>query len=70
MPPPPVADLLHRAAELAVPTACLACRAPAGRAGEPLCPACRRARPWLRDGPRAAVARGGTGRSSAAGAHG
>ena len=60
MPPPPVADLLHRAAELAVPTACLACRAPAGRAGEPLCPACRRALPWLRDGPRAAVARGGT----------
>ena len=60
MPPPPVAELLHRAAELAVPTACLACRAPAGRAGEPLCPACRRALPWLRDGPRAAVARGGT----------
>jgi predicted amidophosphoribosyltransferase len=52
VPPPPITVLLHRAAELAVPTACLACRTPAGRAGEALCPACRRALPWLREAPR------------------
>jgi predicted amidophosphoribosyltransferase len=52
VPPPSIADLLHRAAELAVPSACLACRGPTGRAGEPLCSTCRRALPWLREGPR------------------
>src|SRR5687768_473586 len=68
VPPPPIAAVLQHAAELAVPTArlacrgvaelavptaCLACRGPAGRAGEALCPACRRALPWLREAPRA-----------------
>ena len=67
MPPPPIADLLHRAAELAVPSVCLACRGPTGRVGEPLCPACRRALPWLREAPRATAGRGrGRGRSGPA----
>ena len=56
--PSAIAALLQHAAELAVPTACLACRGPAGRAGEALCPACRRALPWLREAPHAAAARG------------
>lgn len=55
MPPPPITALLQHAAELAVPTTCLACRGPAGRAGEALCPTCRRGLPWLREPPRAAT---------------
>jgi predicted amidophosphoribosyltransferase len=57
-----IAALLHRAAEVAAPTACLACRAPAGRAGEALCPACRRVLPWLREAPRAGLLGGDRGR--------
>jgi predicted amidophosphoribosyltransferase len=53
VPPAALAALLHRAAEAAVPTSCLACGGPAGRPGEPLCAACRRALPWLREPPRA-----------------
>jgi len=53
VPPPVLAALLHRAAEAAVPTSCLACGGPAGRPGEPLCASCRRALPWLREAPRA-----------------
>jgi predicted amidophosphoribosyltransferase len=33
---------------LVVPPACVACRAPLGRAGDPLCRGCRMALPWLR----------------------
>jgi predicted amidophosphoribosyltransferase len=52
VPPPALTALLHRAAELAVPSACLACRRPAGRPGQPLCAACRQVLPWLREAPR------------------
>jgi predicted amidophosphoribosyltransferase len=39
--------VLDRLLALIVPPACLACRAPLARAGEPLCGACRAALPWL-----------------------
>jgi predicted amidophosphoribosyltransferase len=51
--------VLERALSLLVPPACLACRAPLGRAGEPLCGGCRAALPWLGEGvcPRCALPR-------------
>ena len=54
MPLPLLADpagWLAAATALLAPPACVACRRPPARAGEPLCPACRAALPWLR-GPR------------------
>src|SRR5215470_15472402 len=46
-----LSDWLDAAAALLAPPACVACRRPPSRAGDPLCPACRAAMPWLR-GPR------------------
>src|SRR3954452_6495375 len=49
--------MLERLLSLLVPPACLACRAPLPRAGEPLCARCRRELPWLplRTCPRCAL---------------
>jgi ComF family protein len=41
--------LLDELVALIAPPRCAACAAPAGRAGEALCAACRRALPWLRE---------------------
>jgi predicted amidophosphoribosyltransferase len=51
MPLPDPADWLAAATALLAPPACVACRRPPARPGDPLCPVCRAAMPWLR-GPR------------------
>jgi predicted amidophosphoribosyltransferase len=51
MPLPDPADWLAAATALLAPPACVACRRPPARPGDPLCPMCRAAMPWLR-GPR------------------
>src|SRR3954447_3381152 len=48
---PDPTDWLAAASALLLPPAGVACRPPPARAGDPLCPACRAALPWLR-GPR------------------
>src|SRR3954449_8089916 len=51
MPPPDPRVWLPAATAVLAPPACVSCRRPPARAGDPLCPACRAALPWLR-GPR------------------
>jgi predicted amidophosphoribosyltransferase len=51
MPSDTLSGWLGAAAALLAPPACVACRRPPSRAGDPLCAACRAAMPWLR-GPR------------------
>jgi predicted amidophosphoribosyltransferase len=48
MPLPHPTDWLGAATALLAPPACVACRRPPARPGDPLCPACRASMPWLR----------------------